>query len=149
MNCNPPKEKEAISTLKHLWNVGTTCLQTAGSGLDQLIHFAKGLSKLSFASSPGNVSGCVWVSDLPFWVGWGSSCHLDELALGKVHCFFGKTKKEYFMNRIILHDHAERSCWFTSWQIKCITCKVENGFLASLDSLLYPRNGKRHKAGIQ
>ena len=60
-----------------------------------------------------------------------------------------QNKEEYFMNRIILHNHAERPRWFTSWQIKCITCKVENGFLASLDSLRYPLNDRRHKAGIQ
>lgn len=53
------------------------------------------------------------------------------------------------MNRIILHNHAERPCWFTSWQIKCITCKDENGFLASLDSLPYSLNDRRHLAGIR
>lgn len=50
------------------------------------------------------------------------------------------------MNRIIPHNHTERSCWFRFWQIKYITCKVESGLLASLDSLLYTLNGKRHKA---
>lgn len=144
----PQIQQEAISTRRHLWNVRTAYPSQAGLVWISQYTFQRGLSKLSSASSPKNVRSCVWVCDLA--------------ALRKIPVFAAKSvswpqeylpplwqrKKSCFIVRIILHTHAERSCWLTSLKIKHSAFRAEFGFWASLDSLFHPLNTSKHKAGI-
>lgn len=107
----------------------------------------EGLPKLSLASSPGSMNVClgVWVTSFEShgastakMMSWPSGVSTSTLA----------EHGGIFYGQDYAPRHAERSCWFTSWQSKCLTFEAANGILATLETLLSCLNSQKHTMGI-